>query len=104
MRWLLIGVLALSAVLIRGAAQAQGFSDQLQQTSQCVLQYTGDTRSQIAVATIQSTCSDLVHPVGLSTADRQNYDLCLLQHLSGAQTDTAASQIIAACGNMYPRR
>ena len=104
MRWPLIGALALLFVAPCAVAHAQGLTNQFQQSSQCVLQYTGNTRSQLAVTTIQSTCNDVVHPLGLATDARQNYDQCLLQHLSGSQSDTAASQIIAACGNMYPRR
>ncbi|HTT83634.1 MAG TPA: hypothetical protein VMF67_09130 [Rhizomicrobium sp.] len=104
MRWPLIGALALSVVIPCAVARAQGFTNQFQQTSQCVLQYTGNTRSQLAIQTIQSTCSDVVNPLGLSTSARQAYDQCLLQHLNGAQSDTAAAQIISACGNLYPMR
>lgn len=104
MRWPQIGTLALLSVLSCGAVHAQGLVNQFQQTSQCVLQYTGNTRSQLAVATIQSACNDIVHPLGLATEAGRDYDQCLLDHLSGAQSDSAAAQIITACGNMYPRR
>jgi len=101
-RWLLaLGAIACSLCRFQ-AAPAQTFSDQLQQASQCVLNYTANTGSKTAIVLIQTACNDLYNHVGLSASQsRQDYDNCLLQHLSGAQSDDAAVQIQTSCANLY---
>ena len=94
-------VAALFAVLATvGTAQAQ--TDQMQQTAQCVLNYTRDTRSAIAVATIRTACNDMVVNTGDMFAKQRAYDQCLVQNLSGAQSDAAALQIQSACRTANP--
>jgi hypothetical protein len=55
------------------------------------------------VQMIRNACNDLYNPLGLSTNSRQGYDLCLLQHLSSAQSDAASAQIAKSCADLYPR-
>ena len=101
-KWLLaVGLMACSLFRFQ-SAPAQTFSDQIQQASQCVLNYTANTRSKTAISLIQTACNDLYNHVGLSASQsRQDYDNCLLQHLSGAQSDDAAMQIQSSCANLY---
>jgi hypothetical protein len=100
---ILSGVLGLLLAFAAPDAQAQSFSDAVQQAAQCKLQYTATTRSEAAIAMIRNACNDLYNPIGLSTDARHAYDTCLLQYLSGAQSDAAAAQIAKACADMYPR-
>lgn len=102
MRWVLVVGLGI-AVSASKMALAQFVQPGDQNVAQCVLQYTGDTRSNAAVQMIRNTCNDLYHPLGLATDSRQQYDMCLLQHLSGAQSDTAVAQIQSSCSSIYPR-
>jgi len=101
-RWLLALGMAGCSLFQFQSAPAQTFSEQMQQASQCVLNYTATTRSKTAIALIQTACNDLYNHVGLSASQsRQDYDNCLLQHLSGAQSDDAAVQIQTSCANLY---
>jgi hypothetical protein len=100
--WALISG-ALAFALDAPVAQAQSFSDAVQQAAQCTLQYTATTRSQAAVVMIRNACNDLYHPIGLSTDARHAYDNCILQYASGAQSDAAAAQVAKSCADLYPR-
>jgi hypothetical protein len=73
----------------------------LQQSAQCVLNYTADTGSE-AVNLIRSACNDLYGGRGYVTEANRRYDLCLLQHLGGVQTRLAAMQIASACRTVHP--
>jgi hypothetical protein len=103
MRWRLICGVVVAMACQSGAATAQFIQDRQQQASQCVLQYTAGTRSDVAVQMIRSACNDIYHPLGLSTTSRRDYDNCLLEYLSDAQSDGGAAQIQAACANLHPR-
>ena len=83
-------------------APAQAQTQQMQETAQCVLTYTRDTRSPLAVATIRTACNDMVINTGDMFAKQRAYDLCLVQNLSGAQSDAAAVQIQSACRTANP--
>ena len=101
-RWLLAAGLFTCSLIPLQSTPAQTFTDKLQQASQCVLNYTTNTRSKAAIALIQTACNDLYNHVGLSASQsRQDYDNCLLQHLSGAQNDDATAQIQTSCANLY---
>lgn len=92
--WLLAGL------SIIGPAEAQ--TDQMQQTAQCVLTYVRDTRSAVAVSMIRTACNDMVVNTGDMFAKQRAYDQCLVQNLSGAQSDAAALQIQSACRTANP--
>ena len=74
----------------------------LQQAAQCTLRYTADTGSTEAVSMIQSACNDLYGRAGLLNEANRQYDICLLQHLSGVQNRLAAMQITSACRILHP--
>jgi hypothetical protein len=74
----------------------------LQQSAQCVLDYTADTGSREAVNLIRSACNDLYGRYGLLNEANRQYDICLLQHLPGVQNRLAAKQIASACRTVHP--
>jgi len=94
------GGVTFAALATVGAAHAQ--TDQMQQTAQCVLSYTRDTRSALAVSMIRTACNDMVINTGDMFIKQRAYDQCLVQNLSGAQSDAAAVQIQSACRTAYP--
>ncbi len=89
-------------VTLGHALMAHAQTEEMQQTAQCVLSATKDTRSPLAVQLIRQACNDMVvHTSGLYERQRA-YDQCLIQNLSGAQSNAAASQIQSACRTTYP--
>jgi len=90
-----------AALLAAPAAVAQ--TEQMQQTAQCVLQATRDTRSPLAVQLIRTACNQNVVFTGELYQKQQAYNECLIQNLSGAQSDAAAASIQSACRTAYPR-
>jgi hypothetical protein len=74
----------------------------LQQSAQCTLNYTNDTGSREAVSMIRSACNDLYGKSGLLNEANRQYDICLLEHLSGVQSRLAAMQIASACRTVHP--
>ena len=90
-------------VALGATLPARAQTAQMQQTAQCVLASTKDTRSALAVQLIQRACNDMVVNTGDLYAKQRAYDQCLLDHLSGAQSDAAAAQLQSACRTAYPR-
>ena len=98
----------MSAIVLAGAvmcpadsARAQ-FSTQMQ--AQCELSAIRDTRSAFAIQTIRSACNWLaVNEGSLLNESLRGYYVCLVQNLSGAQTDGAAAAIVSACRAANPR-
>lgn len=82
-------------------ASAQ-FSPQTQ--ARCELSAIGNTRSAFAIQTIRSACNWLaVNEGSLLNESLRPYYVCLVQNLSGAQSDAAASAIVSACRMANPR-
>jgi hypothetical protein len=96
---LVVGVAGIVAGL---AAAAHAQTAQMQQAAQCVLSATKDTRSPLAVQLIRTACNDMVINTGAMYERQRAYDRCLIQQLSGAQSDAAALQIKAACRSANP--
>ena len=80
----------------------QAQTPQMQQTAQCVLSAIKDTRSHVAVQLIQRACNDLVVQTGHLYDKQRAYDQCLIDQLSGAQSDAAALQVQGACRTANP--
>jgi hypothetical protein len=83
------------------SASAQ-FSTRTQ--AQCELSAIGSTRSPFAIQTIRSACNWLaVNEGSLLNESLRPYYVCLVQNLSGAQSDAAAGAIVSACRAANPR-
>jgi hypothetical protein len=94
-------ILAGSVVCLPESAGAQ-FSPQRQ--AQCELSAIGSTRSAFAIQTIRSACNWLtVNEGSLLNESLRPYYVCLVQNLSGAQSDAAANAIVSACRAANPR-
>lgn len=94
-------VLAGPVVCLPEAASAQ-FSTRAQ--AQCELSAIGNTRSPFAIQTIRSACNWLaVNEGSLLNESLRPYYVCLVQNLSGAQSDAAAGAIVSACRAANPR-
>lgn len=96
-----VSILTVSFGLTKQSVAQVGWSA-MQQSAQCELRYTADTRSRYAVALINQACGDLSQGARPINAKGRDYDYCLLQHLSGAQGDAAAAQIASACRTAFP--
>jgi len=84
------------------AAQAQFIGEQ-QKQAQCELSAIGATRSRLAIDWIRTACNRLaVDADSLLNESSRQFHQCLVQNLSGAQSDAAANQIISACRTAYP--
>jgi hypothetical protein len=94
-------VLAGPVVCLPAPASAQ-FSTRTQ--AQCELSAIRDTRSAFAIQTIRSACNWLaLNGDSLLNESLKGYYVCLVQNLSGAQSDGAASAIVSACRAANPR-
>jgi len=84
------------------SSHAQFVGDQ-QRQAQCELSAIGTTRSPLAIDWIRTACNRLAIDANslLNESNRQFY-LCLVQNLSGAQSDAAANRVIGACRTAYP--
>lgn len=103
-RWHVPRLIAVVVVLALGQlAPADAQTEQMQQTAQCVLEATRDTRSPLAVQLIRRACNENVVFTGELYQNQQIYNQCLIQNLSGAQSDAAAASIRSACRTAYPR-
>lgn len=72
--------------------------------AQCELSAIRDTRSAFAIQTIRSACNWLaVNEGSLLNESLRPYYVCLVQNLSGAQSDAAAGAIVSACRAANPR-
>ena len=89
-------------VTLGAALPVRAQTPQMQQTAQCVLDATKDTRSRLALQLIRTACNDTVVNPGPMFEHQRAYDQCLIQQLSGAQSDAAAVQIQTACRTVYP--
>lgn len=93
--------IVMAATIPSRSARAQ-FIDEQQRQAQCELSAIGTTRSPLAISWIRTACNRLAVDAGLLNESNRQFHLCLLQHLSGVQSDAAANQIIAACRTSYP--
>jgi hypothetical protein len=92
----------MSAIVVAGLVLCQPPSSVAQSAgqkqAQCELSAIGGTRSAFALQTIRSACNWLVVNEGsLLNESLRPYYLCLVQNLSGAQSDAAANAIVSAC-------
>jgi hypothetical protein len=91
----------LSAIMVAGPILIQPQPTRAQSSqkqAQCELSAIGATRSALALQTIRSACNWLVVNEGsLLNESLRPYYLCLVQNLSGAQSDVAAGAIVSAC-------
>ena len=70
----------------------------IEKQAQCELSAIRNTRSAVAIQSIRSACNWLVINEGsFLNESLRGFYLCLLQNLSGAQDDGAASAIVSAC-------
>jgi hypothetical protein len=94
--------LLVSFVLLGSKPAGAQLYKTLQQSAQCILNYTTDVGSREAVGIIRSACNDLYGRPGLLNEANRRYDICLLQHLDGVQNRLAALQIASACRTVHP--
>jgi hypothetical protein len=72
------------------------------QQAQCELAAIRNTRSAIAIQSIRTACNWLALNEGsLLNESLRPFYVCLVQNLSGAQDDGAASAIVSACRAAY---
>lgn len=95
-------VAAVAALALVPALAARAQTAAMQQTAQCVLGATRDTRSRYAIQMIRQACNDVAVHTGPLYDRQRAYDQCLIQNLSGAQSDAAAVQIQGACRTTNP--
>ena len=77
--------------------------DAIERQAQCELSAIRDTRSLLAVQTIRSACNWLaLNADSLLNERNMKYYVCLVQNLSGAQSDAAAQAIVSACRASNP--
>src|SRR5215470_14427416 len=77
----------------------------MERQAQCELAAIRDTRSALAVQVIRSACNWLVvNADSLLNEQNRPYYLCLVQNLSGAQSDAATQAIVSACRTANPLR
>jgi hypothetical protein len=95
--------LIVPVILALGASAQAQFIGEEQRQAQCELSAIGNTRSRLAIDWIHTACNRLaVDTGGLLNESNRQFHLCLVQNLSGAQSDAAANRIIAACRTAYP--
>jgi len=71
--------------------------------AQCELSAIRDTRSAVAIQSIHTRCNWLaVNEGSLLNESLRGFYICLVQNLSGAQSDAAAAAIVSACRRSYP--
>jgi hypothetical protein len=71
--------------------------------AQCELSAIRDTRSGVAIQSIHTACNWLaINEGSLLNESLRGFYLCLVQNLSGAQSDAAAAAIVSACRRAYP--
>jgi hypothetical protein len=94
-------LIAAPVLYLPGPARAQ-FSPQAQ--AQCELSAIRDTRSSLAIQTIRSACNWLaLDGDSLLNESLKPFYVCLVQNLSGAQSDAAANAIVSSCRAANPR-
>jgi hypothetical protein len=101
-RSLIVAASVLAGVVCtpREAVRAQSTAER---QAACELSAIRDTRSAIAVQQIRSACNWLaLNADSLLNERNKNYYLCLVQNLSGSQTDAAAQAIASACRTANP--
>ena len=98
----LILSIVLAGVVFAGSEVTRAQSTAERQAS-CELSAIRDTRSALGVQLIRSACNWLaLNADSLLNEQNKKYYICLLQNLSGAQTDAAAQTIASACRTANP--
>ena len=96
----ILAALILAAFVPTEVAKAQSA---MERQAQCELAAIRDTRSALAVQVIRSACNWLViNADSLLNEQNRQYYLCLVQNLSGAQSDAATQAIVSACRTANP--
>jgi len=88
----------MSAIALATLPQPGKAQSATERQAQCEMSAIGSTRSPVAIQRIRSACNWLAVNEGslLNESLRPLY-LCLVQNLSGAQSDAAAAAIENAC-------
>ncbi|HEY1475490.1 MAG TPA: VF_A0006 family four-cysteine protein [Pseudolabrys sp.] len=94
----ILAVIGVTIVPVAGRAQFDANKAQ----AECELSAIRDTRSPLAVTWIRTACNRLAIDTGPLHESNRRFHLCLVQSLSGAQSDAAANQIISACRTSNP--
>jgi hypothetical protein len=98
----LLTVAGSAGALMFSAGSALAQSAQEKQ-AQCELSFIRDTRSPLAVQSIRSACNWLaLNGDSLLSERSRGYYVCLVQQLSGAQSNEAAAAIASACRTSNP--
>jgi hypothetical protein len=88
----------MAAVVLPVVAQPDAARAQSERQAQCELSAIRDTRSPAAIQNIRSACNWLaLNGDSLLNESLKPYYLCLVQNLSGAQSDAAVGPIVSAC-------
>jgi hypothetical protein len=99
----IVSALVLAAPVM-GLPGSTGAQSATQTQAQCELSAIGNTRSAFAIQTIRSACNWLaLNGDSLLNESLKGYYLCLVQNLSGAQSDAAAGAIVSSCRAANPR-
>ena len=95
---ILVTVLAASILAAFARPETAKAQSSVVQQAQCELAAIRDTRSAVAVQFIRSACNWLaLNGDSLLNARNKGYYVCLLQNLSGVQSDAAAQAVVSAC-------
>ena len=97
----------MSAIALAGPVvclpELSGAQSATERQAQCELSAIRDTRSVFAVQRIRTACNWLALNEGsLLNESLRGFYVCLVQNLSGAQSDGAAAAIVSACRRAYP--
>ena len=98
-----LAAVVIAAGMLLSSAQIVAAQTDIERQAQCELSAIRDTRSALAVQYIRSACNWLVvNRDSLLNASSRGYYVCLVQQLSGAQSNEAAAAILSACRASYP--
>jgi hypothetical protein len=97
----------IAAIVLAGVVFAPSEATRAQSAAErqaaCELSAIRDSRSALAVQLIRSACNWLaLNADSLLNEQNKNYYICLVQNLSGAQSDSAAQAIASACRTANP--
>jgi hypothetical protein len=96
-------ILAALTLVVLAPTELAKAQSAIERQAQCELASIRDTRSPLAVQLIRSACNWLaLNADSLLNEQNKKYYLCLVQNLSGAQSNDAAQTIAAACRTANP--
>ena len=96
-------ILTTFTLLVLASTELAKAQSALERQAQCELASIRDTRSPLAVQLIRSACNWLaLNADSLLNEQNNKYYICLVQNLSGAQSNDAAQAIASACRSGNP--